>query len=128
MILLDTDVLIECLRRRASATEWLSGSHGLDFAVPGVVAMELMAGCRDRAEQNQIKSFSRRFPVLWHQAAEFELAFELLSAHRLSSGLGIPDCLIAAMAISRSMSLYSFNLKHFRSIPGLDVREPYSRV
>jgi predicted nucleic acid-binding protein len=55
------------------------------------------------------------------------LAFELLVRHRLASALGIPDCLVAATALARSGTLYTFNLKHFRVIGGLDVQEPYSR-
>jgi len=128
MILLDTDILIECLRGRPLAAEWLSTAAGQEFGVPGIVAMELVAGCRNRSEQDQIQRFAGRFPVLWPEAAEFALAFDLLIAHRLISGLGIPDCLIAAMALHRKVPLYSFNLKHFAKIPGLEVREPYARV
>ena len=41
--------------------------------------------------------------------------------------LGIPDCLIAATALARSARLYTFNLKHFQAIEGLDVHSPYTR-
>ena len=128
MILLDADVLIECLRGKPSALEWLRAAPDREFAVPGIVAMELMAGCRNRSGQDQIQKFAGRFPVLWPEAVEFALAFDLLIAHRLGSGLGIPDCLIAAMALRRNFSLYSFNLEHFAKIPELEVREPYTRV
>ena len=37
------------------------------------------------------------------------------------------DCLIAAMALGRASRLYSFNLKHFQVLPGLDVQPPYPR-
>jgi len=59
--------------------------------------------------------------------AEFAKAYELLAAHWLSSRLSIPDCLIAAMALTRSARLYTFNLKHFKAVPGLDVQQPYAR-
>lgn len=32
------------------------------------------------------------------------------------------------MALNRAARLYTFNLKHFRVGPGLDVQEPYSRA
>jgi predicted nucleic acid-binding protein len=60
-------------------------------------------------------------------AAEFARAYELLAEHRVTSGLGIPDCPIAAMSLIRKARLYTFNLKHFQVIPGIDVQEPYSR-
>ena len=43
MILLDTDVLIDCLRGLPSADEWLHKSSDQSFAIPGIVAMELVA-------------------------------------------------------------------------------------
>jgi uncharacterized protein (DUF433 family) len=51
----------------------------------------------------------------------------LLAEHRLTSELGIPDCVIAAMSLIRKARLYTFNLKHVQVIPGIDVQEPYSR-
>ena len=68
-----------------------------------------------------------RLDVVWPEASEFAKAFELLSSHRLSGGLGIGDCLIAAMALSRSAPIYTFNLKHYRLIKNLDIQEPYKR-
>ncbi len=76
MILLDTDVLIDCLRGLPSADEWLRESSGQGFGIPGIVA---------------------------------------------------PDCIVAAMALERSVPLYTFNLKHYQSFPGLEVLEPYTR-
>ena len=61
-------------------------------------------------------------------AAEFAHAYDLLAEHRLTSGISIPDCLVAAMALARGDRLYSFNLKHFRIIAGLDVQQPYPRT
>lgn len=37
------------------------------------------------------------------------------------------DFLIAAQALNRNATLYTFNLKHFGAIPGLDARAPYAR-
>jgi predicted nucleic acid-binding protein len=48
----------------------------------------------------------------------------LIAAHRLSTGLSLPDFLIAAQAIHHSTTLFTFNLKHFAAIPGLDAKAP----
>jgi predicted nucleic acid-binding protein len=127
MFLLDTHVLIECLRGRPQAHEWLARSPREAFGVPGVVAMELLMGCRDQADQHRVQKFVTQFPILWPDASEFARAYDLMAAHRLASGLGIPDCLIAATTLSRNATLYTFNLKHFQKIRELDVLEPYSR-
>jgi len=127
MILLDTDVLIECLRGATEAQSWLNSQATESFGIPGAVAMELVTGCRNPQELAQTRKFLSSFPVIWPGAAEFENAFELLTSLRLSSGLGIPDCLIAASALAQGARLYTFNLKHFRAVPGLDAQQPYSR-
>src|SRR5207247_8778701 len=99
MVLLDTDVLVECLRGSQTARQWLESNSTEPFAIPGVAAMELLVGCRNRLEQQRAQKFLATFPI---DASEFERAYELLAAHRLSIGVGIPDCLIAAMALTRS--------------------------
>ena len=126
-VFLDTDVLIDCLRGTVPALTWLRGSATDEFFVPGIVAMELVAGCHNKAEQRRIQKFLGSFTVVWPTTSDVEQAYQLLINHRLSSGLGIPDCLIASMALSRSIRLYTFNIKHFRVIPDLDVRKPYKR-
>ncbi len=47
------------------------------------------------------------FSIAWTETAEFARAYELLAAHRLTSGLSIPGFLGAAMALRRSAILYS---------------------
>jgi len=126
-VLLDTDVLVDCLRAVDAALQWINNSATDTFQVPGIVAMELVTGCRNKAELLRIRKFLDDFDVVWPDAKEFERAFLLLEDHYLSNSTGIPDCIIAAMALERSICLYSFNVKHFGLIAGLDVRQPYQR-
>ncbi len=127
MNLIDTDVLIDCLRGTPSATAWLKQLARQSFVVPGVVAMELVMGCADGRDLHKVQKFLNAFQIVWPEASDFALAYQLLVNHRLSSGLNIPDCLIAATAIQRGARLYTFNLRHFNLIPGLDVQAPYKR-
>jgi len=123
---LDTDALINCLRETPSASAWLDQVEAEAFQVPGVVAKELLMGCQNKVELERTQKFLHTFAVAWPEASEFAQAYDLLAARRLISGLSIPDCLIAAMALARSARLYTFNLKHFRTIEGLDVLSPYT--
>lgn len=127
IVFLDTDVLIECLRGKPEDLAWLKGASSQPVQIPGIVAMELLAGCRDKADQQRTIKFLASYPVVWPEAGDFAQAYALLAAHRLSSGLSIPDSLIAAMALAHSARLHTFNRKHFQAIPGLDVQEPYER-
>ena len=127
MNLVDTDVLVDCLRGTVPAQEWLKRLANQSFAVPAVAAMELVMGCRDRTDLERIQRFLATFEVVWPEASEFAAAYQLLLTHRLSSGLNIPDFLIAASALTRNARLYTFNFKHFQVVPGLDVERPYLR-
>jgi predicted nucleic acid-binding protein len=127
MVLVDTDVLVDCLRGTEAARQWLERTSRELLGIPGVVAMELVIGCRNRTELQRLQKFLSTYSIVWPEAAEFARAYELLAEHRLSSGLGIPDCLIGAMALVRAARLYTFNAKHFQVIPGIDAQEPYSR-
>ncbi len=126
-VLLDTDILVDCLRGTQAARVWLESITTESFQIPGIVAMELVAGCRDQIELQRVQKFLGVFDVVWPEAIEFEKAYELLANYWLSSRLSIPDCVIAAMALTRSARLYTFNHKHFKSIATLDVQQPYSR-
>ena len=52
MILLDTDVMIDLLRQYPPAVAWLDSLGSEEIILPGFVAMELIQGCRDKAEQH----------------------------------------------------------------------------
>ena len=127
MILLDTDVLVECLRGSILAKNWLQRLPKETFAIPGVVAMELLIGCRNQTDLQQVRKFLAAFDIVWPDSAEFARAYEILASYRLVSTIGIPDCLIAAMALARSATLCTFNLKHFQIVPGLHTQQPYPR-
>ena len=127
MILLDTDVLIDIQRGHPSAVAWI-GSQGLsDFKVSGAAAMELLAGSRNSLEHTRSANFLDRLPIEWLCERDNRLALELVRTYRLSTGLGFADFLIAAQALNNEATLFTFNVKHFGSIPRLDVIAPYVR-
>jgi predicted nucleic acid-binding protein len=86
-----------------SSKNWLEAYPKEAFAIPGVVAMELVIGRRSQADLQQIRTFLGSFSIAWPNDAEFAQAYELLATHRLSGGIGIPDCLIAARALPDSI-------------------------
>lgn len=127
-VLIDTDVLIACWRGEPAAQTWLASIETTQFKIPGVVAMELIIGCNTKVQLQRTQRFLDLFEVIWSDAEDFSLAYNLLVQHRFTSGLSIPDCLIAAQAIKLSAILYSFNIKHFRAIPELIVQPPFERL
>ncbi|HSI72232.1 MAG TPA: PIN domain-containing protein [Fimbriimonas sp.] len=126
LVFVDTDVLVEITRENESAVEW---SRGVDeeLLVPGVVAMEMLIGSRNKGEKERAEKLLSAFNISWHSSADNSLAFDLLRHYGLAAGLSLPDFFIAAQSLNQDAKLYSFNLKHFRAIPNLAVEAPYPR-
>ncbi|MCS6909268.1 MAG: hypothetical protein NZM11_01680 [Anaerolineales bacterium] len=61
--LLDTDVLIDCLRGTPAARSWLSSNAAQSFQVPGIAAMELLMGCNNQADLERIQQFLSTFSI-----------------------------------------------------------------
>lgn len=127
MILVDTDVLIEFRKGDPRAKQWLASLGSQPVPVPGMVAIELIIGSRDKAELARSQKFVNTLDVQWHDVQDHILAYQLIGQYRLSSGLSLQDYIVAAQAISRNADLYSFNLRHFNAISGLKVQAPYIR-
>jgi len=90
--------------------------------------MEIMLGARDRQNQRVLTEQLARYPVLHHESGDSESARQWFEQFHLSHGVGILDCLIAAIAMRLRKPFYTFNLKHFQVISGLDVLAPYDRA
>jgi tRNA(fMet)-specific endonuclease VapC len=126
MLLLDSDVLIEVQRGRQEAKEWLQDLSD-QVALPAAVAWEMLYGSRDKQELQKSERFLNSFAVEQLTSADSALVQQLVVDHLLSSGLSLPDYLIAAQAISRGATLITFNTKHFQVIPILKISKPYER-
>jgi hypothetical protein len=53
-MLLDTDVTIDLLRDHPPAVAWISGLGSAPIGLPGLVAMELLQGCKNQGEQRRL--------------------------------------------------------------------------
>ena len=126
MYLLDTDVLIDIQRTYAPALMWFATLTELP-AVPGLVVMELIQDAQNARQVQQALKLVAPLPVVWPTAADSQRALTDFIAYHLSHNLGLLDALIAACAIGVSATLCTFNVKHYRVVPGLVMVQPYSR-
>jgi predicted nucleic acid-binding protein len=126
MKLVDTDVLIDVQRGHPPALAWFAGLTDLP-AVPGFVVMELIQDARNRREIRQAKKLVAPLPVVWPTEVDCARALSDFTAYHLSHGLGLLDALIAACVVGLSETLYTFNDKHYRAVPGLVTAQPYTR-
>ena len=126
MDLLDTDILIEFQRGHPPALAWFAGLAEVP-SVPGFVVMELIQDSLNSNEVRRALQLVAPFPVVWPTHADCSRALSDFTSFHLSHGLGILDAMIAACAVGLSATLYSFNIKHYRVVPGLRVVQPYVR-
>lgn len=121
-ILVDTDVLIDAGRAVQSAiTQLETASESSTLAVSTITQMELIVGCRNRAELQTLERFLLRFETIRLNEPISDKATELLQDYRLSHGLLIPDALIAATAMVIDAPLLSKNQRDYRFIQGLSL-------
>ena len=89
--------------------------------------MELKQGCRDGRELAQVERLLRSLTILWPSPQACDNANASFGPAKLSHGVGLIDSLVAATAIENSAVLYTFNVRHFIGIPGVDARAPYQK-
>jgi predicted nucleic acid-binding protein len=124
--LLDTDVLIDVQRGPPPAVAWFS-SQTQPLSVPGFVVMKLVHAARNARELQAALSLVTPFPVIWPTEADCARALSNLIVLHLSHSLGLVDALIAATAVGQGATLCTFNVKHYRLVPGLTLAQPYRR-
>lgn len=127
MLLLDSDVMIDIIRRHPPARDWARAHAAEMMGLPGLVAMELLQGCRNQDEQRRPEAQLRSHVMYWPSLGDCERAYRDYAAFHLSHGLEILDALIAETAVGLGAALATFNGKHYRAIAALQVVEPYER-
>jgi predicted nucleic acid-binding protein len=127
MILCDTDVLVDILRRHPPAVQWVQSVANDELIIPGYVALELVQGCRSKRDIDAVTKILKPFKLVWPAAMYCERAYQILLTHWITNGLGMIDSLIAQTAIGLDVPLHTFNRKHFESVPGLRTTQPYVR-
>jgi predicted nucleic acid-binding protein len=127
-VIFDTDVLIWFFRGNTTAAEFLEKQT--DRQVSIVSMMELYQGSRTRDESRVIRRFFQEnaFRIVPINEAISHLAVTLIEDHAQSNGLQVADALIAATARETASILATGNVKHFRSIPGLELRAFHPRA
>jgi len=126
MEIVDTDVLIDIQRGHPPAVAWFTALTEIP-AVPGYVVMELIQDARNGHEVRKALKLVAPLQTVWPTEIDCARALSDFAAYHLSHSLGLLDALIAACAVGRSATLYTFNVKHYRPVPGLIIVKPYVR-
>lgn len=122
-LLLDSCVLIDYLRNRPSAIDFLHRMKERG-SVSVITTAELYVGVRDGREETRIDALLTRLLVRDVNLAIARLAGRFRRQYRQSHGVAIPDALIAATAEVHGARLVTRNARHFPMLADLLV--PYS--
>ena len=121
--IVDTDILIDAGRGIGEAVACLQDiERNSALAASVVTQMELIIGCRNKAELSEVEKFLRRFHILSITEAISDVAVDLLRQYRLSHGLLIADALLAATALVHHAPFISKNQRDYRFIANLDLQ------
>ena len=121
--LLDTTVLVDLSRGSVDAAEFIEAAFKSEIPlfISVVSAMELIAGCRNKAEVDKAQKLVADFTLIHLSPIGSAKAYALMLAFNKSHGLTIPDALIAATAITQGLELATDNCVHFEMIPELSI-------
>jgi tRNA(fMet)-specific endonuclease VapC len=110
MILVDTDVMIDILRQYKPALDWLKKLDNEEIGIPGLVAMELIQGCRNSIELQKVEKRLRSYRLYWSEKTDCERALNDYATYHLSNNLGMIDALIAELAVGLNVKKFSIIL------------------
>jgi len=120
LVIVDTDILIDAGRGVGEAIACLQQIEQQSSPALSVIAqMELIAGCRNRAELRTVDRFLSRFQIIRLNEQISDKAVDLLRRYRLSHGILIADALIAATALPLDQPSVTKNQRDYRFISGL---------
>ena len=123
--LVDTSIFVDFLRGNEAARNWISGFPAGELAYSVITAAELLAGCRNRREQELVESELSQYPMVLVSGTISATAWEWYRQYQLSHGVGFLDCMIGATAHHYGLVICTLNDKHFRPLPELRVERPY---
>ena len=126
MYLVDTDVMIDIQRGYRPALAWFASLPELP-SISGFVVMELIQDAQNQQQVRRVLQLVKPLPIVWPTEADCTRALSDFTAYHLSHKVGLIDALIAACAVGHNATLCTFNVKHYRVIPGLSMEQPYSR-
>ena len=120
-VLCDTNVFIRLFVQDEEVKDRLQKIGDANILMPVITVMELYAGMQNKLELQRMGRQIEHYNIMHLDAESSQTAMLLMEKYRLSHGLQIPDALIGAMAIRHKISLYTYNQKDFRYMPGIQL-------
>jgi predicted nucleic acid-binding protein len=121
-VLVDTNIMIDVMRRHASAVAWFQQLESAP-RISVITVAELLGGARSQREESQIHSLTGQLAPIPIGLEIASLAGTYRKHFGSSHSVELPDALIAATAQHHGLKLATLNVKHFPMFKRL--RAPY---
>lgn len=123
--LVDTSVIIAMFRRNEEAKKALDSLKQENTFICDISVLEILTGCHTVSRRDQALRFLEVFGQLKSNETVSGKAIRLMARyciqHPGQPQFMLPDCLIAAYALSYRMELLTFNKKDFDFIQGISI-------
>ena len=123
--IVDTTVVVHLFRRYLPALTWY-GSLTQPLGVTPITWLEVMYGAGSKAKQATSKALLNQFDLIYVTSTDQDRAMQQMEQFRLTNGVTIGDCLIAAVAYRLQLPLYTHNLKDMVPMIGNLAVKPYA--
>ena len=125
MIVADSDVLIDYLRRRQPGTAAVAEALRRGQLHTTILnCFELLAGAQSSQPEESVLALLESLSIL---PLDFEAARKAAEISRqldrLGVGIGMGDILIAGIVLAQGGTLLTRNRRHFERVPGLPLAE-----
>ena len=122
--LLDTNILVEYLRGRYKAAQYLENLKGYLF-ISSISVAELFVGLKTEEEQSRLEQFLISFQVIPVDEKIAKVGGLIRRDYAPRYGTSLADSLIAATAQIYNATLVTFNIRHFPMLTQIHL--PYHR-
>ena len=120
MIVLDTNILIEILKAEPKTIQKVK-SFEKPLAISSITVMELYYGALNKNELKKLENFVNLFEIIHLNENISRTSTKLIKKYAKSHTIDIPDSLIASTTIEHKSKLFTYNLKDFKYIEGLEL-------
>lgn len=121
-ILVDTDILIDYLRRHPKAVRFVT-EHADDIILSAMSVAELFAGVRGEShepEQLALRDFLDLFAIVPVTEGIAKTGGIYRRDYGASHGVGLADAIIAATAHASGAALRTLNVRHYPMFPRIE--------
>lgn len=126
MVCLDSDILIDFLRKDKSAIRRITElkESGDNIFITSLNSFEIFRGLKDyKIEESFTEEFLSSFSILNFNFQSSKKAAEIFNDLKSKGGIiELPDIMIASICIFNNESLLTRNAKHFARIPELKLK------